>query len=261
MGQTTLRTGSAGTKCWMAKETLEGRPDTPYKWSTDIQVAGMLVYYILSRGHHPFGNIPFECEYNIHKGYYTLDHVQDVVAKDLIEWMINKEPKSRPKVEECLSHPFFWTDDRKVEYLIKSGNRKEAENCRNADQELISSLEKCAEDGSFQQWKDQFPPELLQKLDGKKKPYPANTLGLLRCIRNLHEHYEEDAAQVDLMKMFPDLFGCVYKFAKTRGWNSETPLKQLFQREDITTSFTKLSISPEEHLTVPVQESLPSDLK
>ncbi|XP_049922705.1 uncharacterized protein LOC126403918 isoform X1 [Epinephelus moara] len=112
MGQTTLRTGSAGTKCWMAKETLEGRPDTPYKWSTDIQVAGMLVYYILSRGHHPFGDIPFECEYNIHKGSYTLDHVQDVVAKDLIEWMINKEPKSRPKVEECLSHPFFWTDDR-----------------------------------------------------------------------------------------------------------------------------------------------------
>ncbi|XP_049922707.1 uncharacterized protein LOC126403918 isoform X2 [Epinephelus moara] len=115
MGQTTLRTGSAGTKCWMAKETLEGRPDTPYKWSTDIQVAGMLVYYILSGGHHPFGDIPFECEYNIHKGNYTLDHAQDVVAKDLIEWMINKEPKSRPKVEECLSHPYFWTNDRKVE--------------------------------------------------------------------------------------------------------------------------------------------------
>ncbi|XP_049423868.1 uncharacterized protein LOC125883548 isoform X3 [Epinephelus fuscoguttatus] len=261
MGQTTLRTGSAGTKCWMAKETLEGRPDTPYKWSTDIQVAGMLVYYILSGGHHPFGDIPFECEYNIHKGEYTLNHVQDVVAKDLIKWMINKEPKSRPKVEECLSHPFFWTNDRKVEYLIKSGNRKEAENCRNADQELISSLEKCAEDRSFKQWRDKFPPELLQKMDGKKKPYPANTLGLLRCIRNLHEHYEEDAEEVDVMKMFPDLFGCVYKFAKTRGWNSETPLKQLFQREDITTSFTKLSISPEEHLTVPVQESLPSDLK
>ncbi|XP_033465761.2 uncharacterized protein LOC117246126 [Epinephelus lanceolatus] len=260
MGQTTLRTSSVGTKCWMAKETLEGRPDTPYKWSTDIQVAGMLVYYILSRGHHPFGD-SFKCEYNIHEGNYTLDHVQDVVAKDLIEWMINKEPKSRPKVEECLSHPFFWTNDRKVEYLRKVGNRKEAEDCRNADQELISSLEKCAEDGSFKQWKDKFPPQLVQKLDGKKKPYPANTLGLLRFIRNLHEHYEEDAAQVDVMKMFPDLFGCVYKFAKTRGWNSETPLKQMFQREDITTSFTKLSISPEEHLTVPVQESLPSDLK
>ncbi|KAL7375636.1 hypothetical protein ABVT39_021171 [Epinephelus coioides] len=256
MGQTTLRTSSVGTKCWMAKETLEGRPDTPYKWSTDIQVAGMLVYYILSRGHHPFGD-SFKCEYNIHEGNYTSDHVQDVVAKDLIEWMINKEPKSRPKVEECLSHPFFWTNDRKLQYLRTLGNKKEVKMYENADQELISSLEECAEDRSFQQWRDKFPQLLVQKMDGKKRgnPYPENTLGLLRCIRNLHEHYEEDAAQVDVMKILPDLFGCVYKFAKTRGWNSETPLKQLFQREDITTSFTKLSISPEEHLTVPVQES------
>nr|XP_033465755.1 uncharacterized protein LOC117246125 isoform X2 [Epinephelus lanceolatus] len=260
-GQTTYRTGSAGTRCWMAKETLADDSDIPYKSNTDIQVAGMLTYYILSGGHHPFGDKSHKCENNIDEGRYSLDHVQDVVAKDLIEGMIHEEPKNRPKVEECLSHPFFWTSERKVEYLIKSGNRKEVENCRNADQELISSLEKCAEDGSFKQWKDQFPPQLVQKMDGKKKPYPANTLGLLRFIRNLHEHYQEDAAQVDVMKMFPDLFGCVYKFAKTRGWNSETPLKQLFQREDITNSFTKLSISPEEHLTVPVQESLPSDLK
>ncbi len=72
----------------------------------------MLIYYILSGGHHPFGDIPCECEYNIHIGKYTLNHVPDVVAKDLIEWMIDKEPKKRPKVEECLSHPFFWSTER-----------------------------------------------------------------------------------------------------------------------------------------------------
>lgn len=33
----------------------------------------------------------------------------------------------------------------------------------------------------------QFPQELVQKLEGKK-PYTENTLGLLRFIRNLHEH-------------------------------------------------------------------------
>ncbi|XP_037615219.1 uncharacterized protein LOC119481959 isoform X2 [Sebastes umbrosus] len=258
-GQTTHRTGSAGTKCWMAKETLaEG--DIPYKSNTDIQVAGMLIYYILSGGQHPFGN-SFECEGNIYKGKYSLDHVQDVVAKDLIEWMINEEPKNRPKVEECLSHPFFWTSERRVEYLRRIGNREEVANCRKADQELVSSLEECTSDGSFKQWRNEFPPELVQKMDAKKKAYPDNTLGLLRFIRNLHEHYAEDAAQVDVMMIFPDLFGCVYKFAKTQGWNSETPLKEMFRREDISTSFTRLSISPDERLGVPVQESQPSDLK
>ncbi|KAI4808200.1 hypothetical protein KUCAC02_000265 [Chaenocephalus aceratus] len=257
--QTSYRTSRAGTRCWMAKETLSEEDDTkiPYKPNCDIQVAGMVIYYILSGGHHPFGDKPHKCENNIDEGLYTLEHVQDVLAKDLIEWMIDAEPKKRPKVEECLRHPFFWTPDRRIEYLRKMGNRKEAENCRNADKELISSLEKCA--GSFKQWKDKFPPELLQKMDGKKKCYPENTLGLLRCIRNLQEHYQVDAAQIDVMEIYPDLFGCVYKFAKTQGWNSETPLKEMFLREDISTSFT--STSPEEPLSVPVQESQPSDLK
>ncbi|XP_051284456.1 uncharacterized protein LOC127379192 isoform X18 [Dicentrarchus labrax] len=229
-GQTTYRTGSAGTKCWMAKETLAGKADIPYKPNTDVQVAGMLSYYILSGGHHPFGDKPFECEYHIHKGKYSLDHVQDVVAKDLIEWMIDTEPKNRPKVEECLSHPFFWTTEKRAEYLRKIGNREEVAKYRNAEQELICSLEKCAGDESFKQWKNKFPPELVQKMDGNKKAYPENTLGLLRFIRNLHEHYAKDAAQVDVMTIFPALFGCVYKFAKTQGWNLETPLKEMFQR-------------------------------
>uniref|UniRef100_A0A8C2XSH4 Ankyrin n=1 Tax=Cyclopterus lumpus TaxID=8103 RepID=A0A8C2XSH4_CYCLU len=37
-GQTTYCTSSAGTKCWMAKETLADEGDIPYKSSTDIQV-------------------------------------------------------------------------------------------------------------------------------------------------------------------------------------------------------------------------------
>uniref|UniRef100_G3Q7L5 Protein kinase domain-containing protein n=1 Tax=Gasterosteus aculeatus aculeatus TaxID=481459 RepID=G3Q7L5_GASAC len=56
-GASTHRSGRAGTQCWMATETLNGGNDTPYKRSTDIQVAGMLIYYILSEGHHPFGHV------------------------------------------------------------------------------------------------------------------------------------------------------------------------------------------------------------
>lgn len=42
---------------------------------------------------------------------------------------------------------------RIVEYLKEVGNRKEVENCRSVDPELISSLEKCVGDESFKQWK------------------------------------------------------------------------------------------------------------
>ncbi|KAM8747150.1 uncharacterized protein AB9X84_015272 isoform 2-T2 [Acanthopagrus schlegelii] len=249
-GQTTCRTGRAGTKCWMARETLTGETAIRYKWSTDIQVAGMLIYYILSGGHHPFGDEPFECEYNIHKGLYTLDHVEDVVAKDLIEWMISKEPENRPTVEECLSHPFFWKPERRLEYLRRIGNIKEVKNWKDADQELISSLEKCVGDGSFKQWKTELA-ELVKKVDPKNR-YDDSTLAFLRFIRNLHEHRPEDAADVDLMSMFPDLFGCVYLFANSRGWNLRSPVKEMFG--PMFSRVVKPS-TEEDHVGRPVQES------
>ena len=71
----------------------------------------MLIYYILSGGHHPFGK-GARCEGNILDGFYNLDQIQDVVAKDLIEQMINEDPKKRPNVEACLAHPFFWLNER-----------------------------------------------------------------------------------------------------------------------------------------------------
>lgn len=38
-GQTTCHTGSAGTKCWMSKETLAEGGDIPYKLNNDVQVS------------------------------------------------------------------------------------------------------------------------------------------------------------------------------------------------------------------------------
>ncbi|RXN20642.1 putative serine threonine- kinase irlB [Labeo rohita] len=217
--ETTLRTRIAGTRCWKAKETIKEKVNTNYKRSSDIQVAGMLVYYILSGGHHPFGE-DVDCEYNISRGRYSLQHLDDDVAKDLVEWMINENPNERPTVEQTLAHPFFWTDDRRVWYLKILGSEKEAENCRNADEELLNVISKHTEGKSYSEWKTKFPSELVQKLDGKKKVYPENTLGLLRFIRNLHEHYKPDAVKINLMALFPDLFGTVYILAKERGWNS-----------------------------------------
>ncbi|XP_028284759.1 serine/threonine-protein kinase/endoribonuclease IRE1-like isoform X3 [Parambassis ranga] len=258
-GQTTLRTASAGTKCWMARETLtEDSVKVSYKASADVQVAGMLIYYILSGGHHPFGN-SFLCESNIYKGEYNLDHVQDEVAKDLIEWIIKEEPKDRPRVEECLNHPFFWTCTKQLEYLKKIGNRGEVSNCRKADPELINAAEQCGAGRSFKEWKNKFPQELVEKMDSKKKAYPETTLGLLRFIRNLYEHYADDAEHIDVLALFPDLFGCIYKFAKTQGWNSRTPLKEMFQTEAFSTTFVMQSANTAENLGVPVQESQPSE--
>ncbi|KAB5522763.1 hypothetical protein PHYPO_G00163170 [Pangasianodon hypophthalmus] len=111
-GASTVHTSRAGTRGWEATEILKGKADgrCGYKTSTDIQVAGMLGYYILSGGNHPFGT-SYEVEDNIRKGNYQLDERTDVEAKDLIEKMIAHEPQDRLSVKEAVEHPYFWNDD------------------------------------------------------------------------------------------------------------------------------------------------------
>lgn len=58
-----------------------------------------------------------------------------------------------------------------------------------------------------------------------------------------------------MVTLFPDLFGSIYKFAKKRGWNSEIPLREMFQWEDGATGCVKLNPDADEELGVPVQES------
>ncbi|XP_058653943.1 uncharacterized protein LOC131553354 [Onychostoma macrolepis] len=126
-GRSTVHTARAGTRGWEATEILnqENRPKR-YKMSSDIQVAGMLVYYILSDGKHPFGDTE-DREENIKKGQHSLEDLKDTVAKDLIEWMINKEPGKRLIIDEVLKHPYFWNETRKEEVLRKVGDRHEVQ--------------------------------------------------------------------------------------------------------------------------------------
>ncbi|XP_043084607.1 serine/threonine-protein kinase/endoribonuclease IRE1-like [Puntigrus tetrazona] len=129
-GRSTVHTARAGTQGWEATEILN--QGTGYKKTSDIQVAGMLVYYILSGGKHPFDakdtKDAKDREENIKKGLHSLEGLQDIVAKDLIEWMINKDPSERLTIDEVLRHPYFWDDDSKDAVLRKLGDMPEIQN-------------------------------------------------------------------------------------------------------------------------------------
>ncbi|XP_058617608.1 serine/threonine-protein kinase/endoribonuclease ire-1-like [Onychostoma macrolepis] len=121
-GRSTLHTARAGTRGWEATEILNQHRG--YKKSSDIQVAGMLVYYILSGGKHPFGDVK-DREENIKTGQYFLEDLQYIVAKDLVDRMIKKELAERLTIDEVLDHPYFWDDDRQDTVLRKLGDRPE----------------------------------------------------------------------------------------------------------------------------------------
>ncbi|XP_057203192.1 serine/threonine-protein kinase/endoribonuclease ire-1-like isoform X2 [Triplophysa rosa] len=120
-------TARAGTRGWEAVETLGPSGDSRYRMSSDVQVAGMLVYYILTDGKHPFDVNNSDRETNIREGNYSLDDALDIVAQDLIERMINIDPAQRPTMDEALQHPYFWDDVRKKRVLKDLGDRDEVQ--------------------------------------------------------------------------------------------------------------------------------------
>ncbi|CAI5654294.1 uncharacterized protein LOC116310189 [Oreochromis aureus] len=207
---------------------MSNQKQDSYTSSSEIKVAGFLISHILSGARRKFKTEIKKCKDN-------LKHINDVVAKNLIKWMIRDEPEGRPKAEECLDHPFFWTKNEKFEYLRWTANRKEVKNCREADQNLKP----------FKDWKKEFSSTIVTELDTysretppKPKPYPETVFGLLLFIRNLHEHYPHYAKECDAVNKFPDLFGWVYKYAEDHHWNSESPLKEMFQRKKDKVDFS-----------------------
>lgn len=80
---------------------------------------------------------------------------------------------------------------------------------------------------------------------------------LLLINKTFLVHRLKNFPHIDVLVLFPDLFGCVYKFTKDKGWNLEGK-KEMFQKEetkDICTAFTMMSTSTDDPLSFPVQES------
>lgn len=138
--------------------------------------------------------------------------------------------------------------------MRRVGNIPDVAKHAKADMDLISSFDP---DKSFTQWKNKIPPEVMMKMDGRK-PYSNHILGLLRFNRNLREHNNENIANVNLMEVFPDLFGRVYTSANSQGWNEMTPLKEMLR-----TAACRPVNPPtnQDNLSVPVQETQPMTTK
>ncbi|XP_039292984.1 uncharacterized protein LOC111061653 isoform X2 [Nilaparvata lugens] len=84
---------------------------------SDIQVAGIVMHYILTGGIHPFGRA---------SPIFILDdpsilvptlHTTNCEANDLLTWML-EDVNSRPNIDQILSHIFFWSEERKWEFIL-----------------------------------------------------------------------------------------------------------------------------------------------
>ncbi|KAH6615506.1 hypothetical protein B0J18DRAFT_484041 [Chaetomium sp. MPI-SDFR-AT-0129] len=162
----------------------------------DIFSLGLVFFYVLTRGNHPFDcGDRFMREVNIRKGNYNLqllDILGDLAfeARDLISSMLNANPKQRPSAVEVMCHPFFWTPKRRLHFLCDVSDHFEKEP-RDPPSSTLAHLESYAPDVVQSDFLKHLPREFVDSLGKQRKYTGTRLLDLLRALRNKRYHYED----------------------------------------------------------------------
>ena len=109
--ETTVLTDAKGTEGWMPAEVIKAKNQQitgRYKKKSDVQAVGMIAFYILTKGEHPFGYYSHDRMANILKADPVNLHIlEDLEARDFISWLIHDNIDERPYVDQALEHPFM----------------------------------------------------------------------------------------------------------------------------------------------------------
>ncbi|KAL6453309.1 IRE1 Serine/threonine-protein kinase/endoribonuclease IRE1 [Candida maltosa Xu316] len=225
----TTQNAASGTSGWRAPEVLLNHdlldisPDSIYSnhstgdntpassgkrltKAIDIFSLGCVFYYILTEGHHPFGD-RYLREGNIIKGEYDITLLMEKCpddkyeATDLISQIIDADPRKRPSTSKILKHPLFWSPTKRLEFLLKVSDRFEVER-RDPPSELLLKLEEKAGNVIHNNWHTQMQdPEFIENLGKYRKYQPDRLMDLLRALRNKYHHYND---MPDSLKMKMD---------------------------------------------------------
>ena len=111
--ETAVETDAKGTEGWMPPEVIkagEKQEKGLFRKKSDVHVAGMIAFFVLTKGDHPFGR-KFDRMRNILKGnsvnLRTLHHRK---ARKFVSWLISHKIESRPYAHEALRDSFVNED-------------------------------------------------------------------------------------------------------------------------------------------------------
>ena len=127
-----------------------------YKKESDMQVAGMVAFYVLTKGGHPFGEKPDRLRNLLDGKPVGLDKLKDDAAKDLIAWMLSHEPKNRPLAEVALNHSYLQSSEQQFEMLCK-GEQQHETNALGVDSGVIRTFK-----GSPKDSQNGMAPDVLR---------------------------------------------------------------------------------------------------
>ena len=223
-----------------------------WKEKSDIQVAGMIAFYIHTKGRHPFGPEIQRMMNLYNDNPVGLKDPRDPVIKDLISQMLSRDLDKRPYVEQALCHPYFLSCEKQIEFLEAVGNEREIKKFQQdpcAVAKELDNLDPSNRRSSLlpDDWKECFnPDDFMAFCEGG--PSSASYDGsrythCLRLIRNVRQHWHdktrsplkamETATSLEeyFLKLFPYLPLVVHQIVREHSeWRERPALKKYFPK-------------------------------
>ncbi|XP_028417581.1 uncharacterized protein LOC114541998 isoform X2 [Dendronephthya gigantea] len=108
--ETTVETDAKGTRGWMPPEVIEAivkKEKSRFKRKSDVQVAGMIAFFILTKGEHPFGSELDRMKNILEDNPVNLEKLGNRTALRFVSWLINHKIDDRPYAHETMRDIFF----------------------------------------------------------------------------------------------------------------------------------------------------------
>ncbi|XP_046843847.1 60 kDa SS-A/Ro ribonucleoprotein-like isoform X2 [Xenia sp. Carnegie-2017] len=197
----THRSIERGAKYWIAPESYDASDESidkvRYKKESDVMNAGMVAYYVATKGKHPFGPEAYRLQNMLEGKPVGLKEIRDVQLKDLLSWMLQRQPRDRPSADKALKHPYLQSDEEKINMLCDMGNQLELKHSQ--DTKLVEQLEEIngnkSEDINYDMDLDE-----IERANGKKnKENPSHDV-FLKDELDMEEN--EDVAHSQKLDFF-----------------------------------------------------------
>lgn len=211
----------------------------------------MVVYYIVTKGKHPFGEERDLLSNLLDGKPVGLDKLEEHILKDLLSWMLAKVPEDRPSAEEALKHPYLQSNKEQFEMLCTIGNEHEIKTC-DINSNVVLQLNSDSTD-----WKAQMRGDVLKYLctgflNGKSKTfnYGSSWTEYLRLIRNVNQHWKDQPRpkpqpeafyligepQEYFLRTFPELAVAVHRIVRSCNWKERAGLRSYFKEDTVGVS-------------------------
>ncbi|GJQ71228.1 hypothetical protein Trydic_g10971 [Trypoxylus dichotomus] len=208
-------------------------------YASDIQVAGMLVHFLMTAGKHPYGDDMRIILKNLDKAVPQLS-ASDLELQDLITWMLLYEPIERPTIQQVVTHVYFWSSERKWKFILTCaglGNRGGTPVFKLED--LHVCLDNVASKDNIKgKWvqvvKKQFPKICFSNNDD-------TPTGLLKFIKTCMENKDSLCFHQDLnlssyiLTSFPAFALSLYRMLENSVWVKHSTFANFYSIENICT--------------------------